>query len=182
MQTSRSTPATEFYNVFPEIQVRLHPERIAPRHTRILHRDISSTEELGELFSGFRATKQRVLVKLGHPLSYPMRIKELVARMENTPLRFRARFESMRDHYQHHGVPEVVEIPAYGLGGGEYFLLDGNHRATGLYLAGLPFKLRLRVLGAPVDRRFLIDLKYWDGGLQRFVKRIQRRSDLRARD
>ena len=83
----------------------------------------------------------------------------------------RARF--LPDRFLQNGLPEEVVIPAYSLGGEDLLLLDGNHRATALALTGGRFVLRVRVLEAPVDRRYLFDLRHWDGGAQRFVRRLR---------
>ena len=123
------------------------------------------------MFSVFRATRRRMFVGSGVPWAYPLRVGEVAERLAEIPMPERARF--LPDRFLRNGLPEEVVVPAYGLGGNELLLLDGNHRATALALTGRPFVLKLRVLEAPIDRRYLFDLRHWDGGPQRFIRRLR---------
>jgi len=167
--------ATSFSAHFPDIRMRLHPERIPDGEAQVLRRVIVDKGEIGALFTAFRATRRQAVVPLGTPFAYPMRVEELVQRLDETKPSFRATFEAMRDSLMATPGPIDIEIPGYHLDGGEVLLLDGNHRAVGLYLGERPFTLRITMLAAPVDRRYLITLKHWDGGIRRFPKRLRRR-------
>ena len=171
MRTYTDTPATRFHREFPDILLRLHSERIPPGQSRVITREIRSAAEVENLFCAFRATNQRIFVGSGTPNARPMRIAELIARLSEIPEHDRVRFSP--SHYVEGGAPPEVQVPAYCVGQDEFLLLDGNHRATALALSGRPFKLQLKVLEAPVDRKFLFDLKFWDGGLRRFSRRLQ---------
>jgi hypothetical protein len=170
--------ATSFFSHFPDIQMRLHPERIPDEEARVVQRTITDKEEVSELFTAFRATKAQAVVPFSTAFAYPMRIRELVERFGETKPSFRATFEAMRQSLMATQGPIDIEIPGYDLGGGELLLLDGNHRAVGLYLGDRPFTLRVTTLSAPVDRRYLIHLKYWDGGIKRFPLRLRRKLHL----
>ena len=170
--------APQFCSRFPDIQMRLHPERIPDREARIGQRTITDREEIGRLFTAFRATRKQAVVPFKTPFAYPMRVQELVKRFDETKPRFRATFEAMRQSLMATKGPIDIEIPGYELDGGEVLLLDGNHRAVGLYLGDRPFTLRLTTLQAPVDRRYLITLKHWDGGVRRFPLRLARKFSL----
>ena len=172
--TSGHRAAAAYLQRFPDISLRLHPERIADREVSIERRQFTSPTELGEFYTAFRATHCRVEATLVNPFARPLKVKDLVARIDEHSDVVRTSFLSMRDYFIAEGKHQRIEIPAYDLGSDGYLLLDGNHRTTGLYMAGVPFTLTLSVLKAPVDRRNLIDLKYWDGGLNRFFNRIRR--------
>lgn len=172
MRIYTASPAVEFHRSFPGIELRLHSERIPPERCRIYRRQIRSGAHAARLFSAFRSGGGRPFVGFGHPLARPMRIGEVIDHLEEIDPSERRRFAA--DKFLETGMPEQVEVPAYALGEDEYLLLDGNHRTTALCLAEQPSRLTLRVLEAPVDRRFLIDLKYWDGGWRRFGRRLRR--------
>jgi hypothetical protein len=172
--TSGHRAAAAYLQRFPDISLRLHPERIADHEVSIERRQFTSPAELGEFYTAFRATHHRVEAALANPFARPLKVKELVARIDEHCDVVRTSFLSMRDYFIAEGKHQRIEVPAYDLGSEGYLLLDGNHRTTGLYMAGVPFTLTLSVLKAPVDRRNLIDLKYWDGGLNRFFNRIRR--------
>jgi hypothetical protein len=167
--------ATTFLSHFPDIQMRLHPDRIPDTEARVVQRVITDKSEIAPLFTAFRATRHQAVVPFKTPFAYPMRIRELVERFAETKPSFRASFEAMRLSLMATPGAIDIEIPAYDLGSGDLLLLDGNHRATALYLGDRPFTLRITTLSAPVDRRYLITLKHWDGGLRRFPLRIRRR-------
>jgi hypothetical protein len=171
MQIYTNTPATRFHAEFPGILLRLHSNRIPPEQVRITTRELHRSEEVFALFSVFRATRRRMFVGSGVPWAYPLRVGEVVERLANVPMPERARF--LPDKFLREGLPKEVVVPAYSLGGEDFLLLDGNHRAAALALTGRHFVLKVRVLEAPVDRRFLYDLRHWDGGSRRFVSRLK---------
>ncbi|WP_284392727.1 hypothetical protein [Devosia yakushimensis] len=168
------TPAESILRDFPEMTTRLHANRLVHYQQSLQWVELKTAKDIAPLFSAFRATKHRAGVSLANPFARPLRIGELVNRFDQMNSETRSPFEAMRNHFLEHGVPATLELPAYAVGPGQYFLLDGNHRAAGLYLVGADVSLRLRVLNAPIDRRFLIDLKYWDGGWRRFLHRSQK--------
>ena len=170
--------ATAFSARFPDIGMRLHPERIPDREAQVLQRTITDKAEIARLFTAFRATPKQAVVPFKTPFAYPMRVNELIERFAETKPEFRATFEAMRQSLMATEGPIDLEIPGYDLGGGDLLLLDGNHRAVGLYLGDRPFTLRVATLSAPVDRRYLIHLKYWDGGMRRFPLRLGRKFKL----
>ncbi len=171
MRTYTDTPATRFHQEFPGILLRLHSNRIPPHTARVSTRELRSAAEVFRLFSAFRATPQDMFVRPTARGARQLRIGEVVDRLEEVPMPERARF--LPDRFLQDGVPEAVVVPAYDLGGEDLLLLDGNHRATALALTGMPFVLTVRVLEAPVDRRYLFDLRHWDGGPKRFVQRLR---------
>jgi hypothetical protein len=172
MQFYSDTPATRFHQEFPGILLRLHSSRIPPDQARVSTRELRTPAEVSRLFSVFRATRWRMFVGSGVPWASPLRIGELVARLDEVTMPEHARF--LPDRFLQDGLPPEVVVPAYSLGGEDLLLLDGNHRATALALTGGPFVLKVRVLEAPVDRRYLFDLRHWDGGSRRFLRRMRR--------
>lgn len=162
-----------YMSAFPGIAVRLHPERIREGDARIWTRLVTDRDELGDFFTASRATRTRMIVRLGAPFSYPLRIREMVARMGETTPSFQAPFDVIQDDLAASGGVPAIEIPAYDLGEDGVLLLDGNHRAVALYRSQKRFRLTLSMLSAPVDRRILTDLRYFDGGLKRFARRLR---------
>gem|GEM_PF-5655933 len=156
------TPAHTLLARFPGIRMRLHADRLGAQDQGLSRHVITDRQQLGALFTSTKATSKQVDVSLAAPNGYPLRVAELAARLDelrpSTRLPFDQAFESFRSHH----APIELEIPAFGLENGEYLLLDGNHRAVGLFRSGRPFTLRLCALEAPINRRYLIDLKYWD--------------------
>ena len=171
MRTYTDTPATRFHQEFPGITLRFHSGRIAPHRARVSTQIMRTPAEVFQMFSAFRATRTEMFVRSGILWATPLRIGEVAERLAEVPMPERARF--LPDRFLQNGVPDEVLVPAYSLGGQGLFLLDGNHRATALALTGKPFVLKVRVLEAPVDRQYLYDLRHWDGGPKRFVRRLK---------
>ena len=172
MQSYSDTAATRFHQEFPGILLRFHSSRIPPDQAGVSTRILRTPSEVNRLFSVFRATRRRMFVGSGVPWASPLRIGDLVARLNEVTMPEHARF--LPDRFLHDGLPQEVVVPAYSLGDEDLLLLDGNHRATALALTGGPFVLKVRVLEAPVDRRYLFDLRHWDGGSRRFLSRLRK--------
>ncbi|WP_152664522.1 hypothetical protein [Devosia geojensis] len=153
--------------------MRLHLERL-PSDAVIEHRRITDRDELGQLYCAYRATPWRVERPMWDPLARPLRLQDVAGRMEEFSPDNRRHFLSLVDQFKAVSGPVKLRLPAYRLVGGEALLLDGNHRATALWMSGKAIDVTLATLCAPVDRRVLIDLKYWDGGWRRFLNRIRR--------
>lgn len=160
-----------FAERFPGIQLRLHYERIAPGTATVGVQEITDRAALGDVFTAYRATQRQVEVSMKNPFARPMRIGDIAARLGEFPVANRQAFIAYRDRFAQEAGPITVDAPAYDLGAGRLLLLDGNHRATALFMDEVPFVLRLHVLSAPISRRVLIDLKYWDGGWRRFFNK-----------
>lgn len=155
-----------------ETGMRLHLERM-PSDTRIEFRRITDRNELGRLFTSCRATARRVERPISHPFARPLRIHGVAARMDEYSNSNRGRFLALVDYFKNSTDPIALRLPAYRLADGDALLLDGNHRATALWMSGEPIDVTLAMLCGPIDRRMLIDLKYWDGGWRRFLNRIR---------
>ena len=160
-----------FAERFPGIQLRLHYERIPAGQASVEWREIRDRVALGGLFTAYRATGKQVEVRMANPWARPMRISDIAARLGEFPVGNRGAFQAYRDRFTQADQPISVEAPAFDLGVHGLLLLDGNHRTTALFMAGRPFVLRLAVLRAPISRRVLIDLKYWDGGWRRWFNK-----------
>ena len=158
----------------PDIRLRLHLERLSPDEAYITSVRITDRDMLGSLLSAYRHTRRHVETRLSNPFSRPMTVADIADRLDAFTPANRAAFLAYVDEIVQTAAEPEWELPAYSLGNGRLFLLDGNHRAVATYLSGVPVNLKLLVLHAPVDRRILVALKYWDGGLRRFWRRLQR--------
>ena len=156
-----------------ETGMRLHLERL-PSDATIEYRRITDRGELGQLFSAYRGTPWKVERPLWDPLARPLRVHDIAERLDEFLETNRGHFLSLLDQFRRNSSRIALRLPAYRLADGEALLLDGNHRATALWMSGKPVDVTLAMLCAPVDRRMLIDLKYWDGGWRRFINRIRR--------
>jgi hypothetical protein len=176
----RSQPASPIGAVlgyrdrFPGIQLRLHLDRIPAALGSVSAVRTRDRQDLGSLFTAYRATGRKVEASMNNPWARPMRIAELASRLDQFDPLNRKAFEHYRDTFAAATAPIRLEAPAYDLGRDGYLLLDGNHRIAALFMADIPFELTLVVLHAPVDRKILVDLRYWDGGLRRFFNRSRR--------
>lgn len=155
-------------------QMRLHRDRIpaAMAHYELVI--IEDHRALDELFTCYRGTPTQVECSMKNPFAFPMRVSEVRERLDEFEPANKSAFERYVAAFSDPGhEPIEMVLPAYGLGKHGYLLLDGNHRATAAAIAHRPFRLTLAVLAGPIDRRILRDLKFWDGGLRRFGRRIR---------
>ena len=97
----------------------------------------------------------------------PLRITEVPHHLEadHTP---RDRSRGIREYvgrFREEGVRPFA-LPAYALPGGEFLILDGNHRLSALAMAGVAFAVTLAVVVGPLRQECLPDLVHWqaDGG------------------
>jgi hypothetical protein len=155
--------------------MRLHSERLKPGQASYFRHVITEFDELNALYTSYRATKSRVAASIANPFAKPMRVREVAARLSQyDPANF-AVFNRYTTQFVSSEAPPVVEVPAYSLQNCGFLLLDGIHRAVALARAHRAFQLFLVVLDGPLDRRILIDLKYWDGGLLTLPTRLRNR-------
>ncbi|WMT89073.1 hypothetical protein [Pelagibacterium sp. H642] len=156
-------------------KMRLHRDRIPEGAARYSLETIDDRQALDALFTCYRGTPTQVECSMKNPFAFPMRISEVRRRLDEFEPANRAAFERYVAAFNAVGdEPIEMVIPAYALGKEGFLLLDGNHRATAAAIAGRPFRLTLATLNGPVDRRILKDLKFWDGGLKRFGRRLRR--------
>lgn len=162
-------------SIFDELstQMRLHRDRIGPGAARYSLKTIEDHDALDTLFTCYRGTPAQVECSMKNPFAFPMRVKEVRERLDEFEPANRSAFMRYVTAFgQPDAQPIKMVLPAYGLGMDGFLLLDGNHRATAAAIARRPFHLTLAVLDGPVDRRILKDLKFWDGGLRRFGRRL----------
>jgi hypothetical protein len=153
-----------------DINMRLHFDRL-PDSAEVVVRQVEDHHELGDWFTAFRATPGRVELGVSNPFAKPMRVCDVAARMGEFSQQCRAGFHHFLEQFGRERTMVTVDVPAYDLGEHGLILLDGNHRVTAIWMTGVPFRINLHALRAPIDRRLLIDLKYWDGGWRRFLNR-----------
>lgn len=158
--------------LLPDIRMKLHLGRIRSNTARVSSMIINDRHKLGQLMSAYRQTPFGVETRLENPLSKPMSVAEVAAKLDEFQPDNRSAFRNYLDHIvASKGQPRWV-LPAYDLHSSGLLLLDGNHRAVATYLARRRFVVELRVLHGPLDRRILAPLKYWDGGVRRFWHRM----------
>lgn len=165
----------EAQHVFKDLStsMRLHSDRIGPADADYRLETLSRLEELDPVYTCYRATRNRVECSMKNPFVVPMTVADIRRRLDEFPSANRAAFLDYVARFTHQAGPLELTLPAYGLGEAGYLLLDGNHRATAVAIAGRPFTITLAVLDGPIDRRILRDLKFWDGGWRRFARRIK---------
>jgi len=114
----------------PDIRMRLHLDRLKPHsaHTSLVR--IDDHERLGAVFSAYRRVGRRVETALDNPLSIPMTVAEVAGMLDTFSASNRAAFLDYCEKLKHEPVLPLWTLPAYDLGGGQLFLLDGNHRAV----------------------------------------------------
>ncbi|NGP17758.1 hypothetical protein [Devosia aurantiaca] len=154
----------------PDIRMRLHLDRLPASRGHTSRVLLSERQALGSMFSAYRRVGRKVETALDNPFSKPMTVRHIAESLDAFSPANRAAFLQYVQLLEHSKAPRWV-LPVYDLGMDGMFLMDGNHRAVALYMSDKPFEVELLVLHAPVDRRILIALKYWDGGLARLWQR-----------
>jgi hypothetical protein len=158
-----------------ETQMRLHEERIPAAARRYSLHHIRDAAELDLLFTCYRSTRNKVDCSMKNPFAQPMRIKDVRERLVEFAPGNRYAFWDYVDAFSRDPwAPIQLTLPAYGLSKHGFLLLDGNHRATAASISRRPLEVTLAVLEGPIDRRILVDLKFWDGGLLRFKRQVSR--------
>ena len=167
-----SDPKTVFDTL--STQMRLHRDRIPAGAARYSLEIVEDLQTLDALFTCYRGTPTQVECSMKNPFAFPMRVREVRGRLDEFEPANKSAFDRYVTAFGEAGGETIdMVLPTYGLGADGYLLLDGNHRATAAAIAGRPFRLTLAVLNGPVDRRILKDLKFWDGGLKRFGRRLR---------
>ena len=150
--------ATEYRQLFPEIEAGLNWERFAAERWPVEYRVVTERDELLQFFTFFRSSLGRVMPHFLHWLaSRQMRMGEVLRHIEQLPPRDRATIEHFRGQWQGGSEPIALQLPTYQFGGGEHFLLDCNHRATAIALSGRPFRIELFSVTGPRERDALVD-------------------------
>lgn len=57
--------------------------------------------------------------------------------------------------------PVQVVIAAYALPNGKHLIMDGNHRSSALFLAGVKARLMVFEICGPIDKELIPDLCHW---------------------
>lgn len=174
LHVAPETPAARLLVSYPDIALRLHADRIRPDEQTSAIVKITDARTVSRLYTAFRATPRQAGVSLGRPCADPMTVADFARRITEFDERTQSAVASLTEHFRSIDHVITLRVPAYALGRGSFLILDGNHRTTALFLSGRRFVLELDSLFAPVDRRYLIDLKYFDGGLRRFISRARR--------
>lgn len=120
-------------------------------------------------------------VPYDHPEARPARVDEVDRLLlAFHPERQHHVAKLVRDFRQSRQPVQTV-VPTYRIPGGGHLLLDGSHRAVGLVLSRVPFRLLACAVRGPVDADIIPELKHWqtlsvvgprdqDGGTTHSVK------------
>lgn len=138
-----STPP-DFRQRFPGIRVEIDWARFVAEDWPIRSHTITDRRALLDLrsFFGIRFGRinPRFLKTVG---TRSMRVGEAAGRIESFPEPQRQVILSWADDYRMGRIEPVLTLPTFELPDGTALLLDGNHHATALAIAGVPFEAEL---------------------------------------
>lgn len=86
-------------------------------------------------------------------------LAETMMRFHELPSGVRSDIEGIQGKFSEASETVRLDVPAYRLPRNGLYLLDGNHRCTGLLMSGQAFEVTLHVIHGPQDDAVLPDLR-----------------------
>lgn len=150
--------ATEYRSLFPEIDVTIDWDRFARENWPVRWMKVTDREAVARFHTAFRTRFGRLNPRFLHTLfARQMRVGEVECLLPQFPRADRESILHFVDRFAKAGEPALLTLPTYRMTGIGHYVMDANHRLCGLYLAGVPFTVRLCTVEGPRSRNALND-------------------------
>lgn len=155
---------TQYRSLFqPVIRASLDWVALARLGAAVSVEVADSRDALGAVHTVWYADADGAETGYAQPGARPLTIAEVaevLPRWEGKHPERVAEFEADMLARSRQGEPLLLTLPAYAVRGG-WLLMDSTHRAVAAYRSGLPVRLLLLGLLAPVDAAILADLRHY---------------------
>lgn len=144
-----------------EIRVLLTWTRVHLPEISVEERTIEDRGALAMLRTVWYVTPDGRLGDWRAPENRALRVGEAGASHDVLPPESRTHIAAFQEAFRQSPGPVELDLPAYGLPGGEALVLDGTHRLVAACVAEVGVRIRLATLRGPIDPRILPDLAHY---------------------
>jgi hypothetical protein len=153
-------PLSSFKQLFePNIRAMLNWDLLAAHDAFADTHVISTTEELGSLFTVWHVNMQQEPASWDDLQAQPLPVSKASEDLSLWPEHRRHTVSQFQNHYLSSPEPVNLLLPAYRAGA-RLILLDSTHRAVAVHQGALDFTAMVVTLNGPINEHVLPDLRW----------------------